>query len=104
MKMMKRREFICQGMAAIAVTLIAKKAGAEQRWSMTVYKNRKFLYSDGLKPARLDDSLERFWRHSQVRFGSSRLVEHHCQFPRKGVPIDNPKQAIRSDHGPNGFH
>lgn len=39
MKMMKRREFICQGMAAIAVTLIAKKAGAEQRWSMTVYKN-----------------------------------------------------------------
>lgn len=39
MKMMKRREFICTGMAAMAVTLIAKKAGAEQHWSMTVYKD-----------------------------------------------------------------
>ena len=37
--MMKRREFICTGMAAIVTALATEKAGAEQRWSMTVYKD-----------------------------------------------------------------
>ena len=36
---MKRREFICTGIAAMAVVMTVRKAGAETRWSMTIYKD-----------------------------------------------------------------
>jgi hypothetical protein len=60
---MKRREFISTGMLAIAVALTAEKAGAEQHWSMTVYKNpncgcctlwSKAMENAGFKVERVD--------------------------------------------------
>jgi hypothetical protein len=36
---MERREFICTGIAAMAVALTARKAGAAQHRTMTVYKD-----------------------------------------------------------------